>query len=40
MKRKNFRESLTILFVLLFALTGITFGRDLEESKYHKDFIV
>lgn len=40
MKRKNFRESLTILFVLLFALTGITFGRDLEESKYHKDFVV
>lgn len=40
MKGKNFRESLIILFVLLFALASITFGRDLEESKYHKEFVI
>lgn len=40
MKRKNFRESLIILCVLLFAFAGITFGRDLEESKYNKNFVV
>lgn len=40
MKRKKFRESLIILFVLLFVLTGITFGRDLEESKYHRNFTI
>lgn len=40
MKRKKFRVSLIVLITVLFTLTGITFGSDLEESKYRKDFIV
>ena len=40
MERKNFRGILISLIILLFALTGISFGHDLEEVRHNKNFVV
>lgn len=40
MERKKFRGILISLIILLFALTGISFGRDLEEARHNKNFVV
>lgn len=40
MERKNFRGILISLIILLFALTGISFGHDLEEARHNKNFVV